>query len=105
VAKILAKDLIDVKIDIDRMPGGKEMQKRLRGTDRGGIPWMVILDRQGRAIINADGPDGNIGCPVQPNEIAHFMTMLRAARNSLTDEDLALSEKELNTAAKRILNR
>ena len=28
-----------------------------------GIPWMVILDTDGKELISSDGPKGNIGYP------------------------------------------
>lgn len=102
VAEALGRDFVDVKIDIDRMPGGKEVQQRLRGSEAGGIPWCVILDAEGTEIITADGPEGNIGCPVQPAEISHFLVMLRTARKHLTDTDLDFIQRELERFARKI---
>ncbi|MGE4631636.1 MAG: hypothetical protein AAEJ47_01235 [Planctomycetota bacterium] len=92
-----------MKIDTDRMTHGKEVAKRLRGTGQGGIPWMVILDAQGKALINADGPEGNIGCPVQPQERAHFMEMVKTTRTKLTDGDLSTLSEELQKFADKIM--
>ena len=99
----MARDFIDVKVDIDRMTHGKEVAKRLRGTERGGIPWMVILDAKGKALINADGPEGNIGCPVQPQERAHFMKMVETTRKKLNDGDLSILAAELQKFADKIM--
>jgi len=103
VASLLARDYIDLKIDTDRMTLGKEVAKRLRGTEKGGIPWMVILDGDGKALIDADGPDGNIGCPVQPGERTHFLKMITTTRNKLSTEDVAIISSELTKFGDKIL--
>jgi len=103
VAQVLARDFIDLKIDTDRMVNGKEVAKRLRGTDRGGIPWMVILDSDSKALINADGPEGNIGCPVQPEERAHFIKMVKMTRDKITDTGVKTITEELQKFADKIM--
>ena len=65
-----------VAIDTDRMTGGAELAAELRGSKRGGIPWMVILAGDGAPQITSDGPKGNCGCPATPHEIDHFLAML-----------------------------
>ena len=73
----MGKDYIDLAIDVDRMAGGKELAAKIRETDRGGIPWMAILDSEGNKLVTSDAPKtGNIGCPVQPEERAHFLQMI-----------------------------
>src|ERR1700741_1589316 len=54
VAAILSEEFVDVKIDIDRNVGGKELQKRFRGDDQGGIPWFAVLDPSG-AVLGRGG--------------------------------------------------
>ena len=44
--------------------------------------------------------DGNIGAPAQPDEIDHFLVMLRATKQHATDADLAAIESELREFAK-----
>jgi hypothetical protein len=70
------------------MAGGKEVHSRYRKSDAGGIPWMVMLDAQGKALINSDGPKGNIGYPATDDEIAHFVTMLQTCKQRLTDQEI-----------------
>jgi thiol-disulfide isomerase/thioredoxin len=91
VAAILAKDFVDVKIDTDRMTGGKDAHKRFAGDKAGGIPWFVFLGPDAKPIAdsNAPGPHGNIGFPSDPAEIAHFESMLKKAKKNLTDADIA----------------
>lgn len=85
------------------MTNGKEVAKRLRGTERGGIPWMVILDSSGKGLINADGPEGNIGCPVQPQEQAHFIHMIEATRDKNSEKDVQVISAELKKFADKIM--
>jgi thiol-disulfide isomerase/thioredoxin len=58
VAALLAKDFVDVKIDQDRMPGGKEMlaaELATAGVEASGIPWFVFCDADGRQLANSNG--------------------------------------------------
>ncbi len=57
---------------------------------------MVILDGSGRELASSYGPNGNIGYPCQPNDIAHFITMLRKSRRNLTDASLEMIAADLN---------
>ena len=61
----------------------------------GGIPWFVILNGDGKALANSNGPDGNCGCPVAESEIAHFMSMIEKTCKQPTKEGLAAIKKSL----------
>ena len=98
IAKVMGKDFIDVKIDVDRMIGGKDIEAKFRKNPGEGIPWFVILDAKGEAIGNADGPNGNIGYPAAPDEISHFLKMLRKAARKSDAADFELIEKTLKDA-------
>lgn len=91
-----------VKIDIDRMTHGKEVVRRIGFSDRSGLPWMVILDAEGKNLITADGPKGNVGFPVEPQEIEHFIGMLQKTAKKLTPEQISEIEKALKESARRI---
>lgn len=104
VAAIVAKDFVDLKIDQDRMTNGKEVAAELREGARGGIPWSVLLGPDGERRITSDSPGGNIGYPVQPEEIAHFMKMVETVRESMTDEDIAYLKQRLDERAAEILD-
>ncbi len=95
ISKILGADYLDVKIDVDRMTHGKELLTRYRESEKGGIPWFVMLDGKGKALATSDGPKGNIGFPANAEEIAHFVTMLKASKKRL-------SEKEIDELAKSL---
>jgi thiol-disulfide isomerase/thioredoxin len=101
VAAILEKDYIDVKIDQDRNPGGKELLTRLSEGKSGGIPWFLFVGPDGHGIVNSNLPKGTIGFPATPEEIAHFVAMLKMARIHLTDGDIAKLEASLVAESKR----
>jgi thiol:disulfide interchange protein len=94
IEAILAKDYVDVKIDVDRMKGGKEVSARMGAT--GGIPWMAILDPSGKKLITSDGPKGNVGFPYQPEEVAYFGTMLEKTATTMTEAERKTLEMSLN---------
>lgn len=85
--ELFDKYFVDIKIDVDRMEGGRDVAARLRGSESGGIPWIVFQDGAGKALINSDGPEGNIGYPVQEAEIAHFVRMLETVGVPESDRD------------------
>ncbi len=89
-------------IDTDRMKNGTAVEERLTGGESKGYPWSVILDDTGRALIDSDGPEGNIGCPVSPEEAEHFFAMLEKTRQRLTDDELARLRKEHDAFAEPI---
>ena len=49
---------------------------------------------QGKALATSDGPEGNVGFPYQPAEVAHFLGMLKQS-TKLTPEQLASIAKVL----------
>ncbi len=87
IATVLAKDFVDVKIDIDRTTGGKELIAKYRGAKDSGIPWFVFLDADAKAIITSEGPQGNTGFPSAPEEVEHFATMLAKVRKKMTESE------------------
>jgi thioredoxin-related protein len=102
IAAVLDRDFVIAQIDIDRMTGGKEVQSRYQPKSSGGIPWFAILDAQGKPLATSDGPGGNIGYPAQPQEIAHFITMLKSQGRHVDASQLGQIGKSLEEAAERI---
>ncbi len=99
VAALMAKDYVNVKIDQDRMEGGKDLLTK-EGGGKGGIPWFAIEEAgTDKVVINSDGPGEkgpqNIGFPSEPAEIAHFMAMLDKTAKKMTAEDKAALRKTL----------
>jgi hypothetical protein len=102
VAPVLAKEFVSVKIDFDRMGGAKDIAKKYQGEKPEGLPWFAFLGTDGVAITTATAPDGkNVGFPAQPNEIAHFKTMLDKAKRHLTDAEIAGLVASLEAANKK----
>jgi thioredoxin-related protein len=98
IATVLGKEFVDVKIDTDRMTGGEKLYEQQLGTagvKAEGIPWFAFLDAEGKQLANANGPGGNVGFPQQDDEVAHFVVMLKTARQHLTDDDIAFLEQSL----------
>ncbi|MEZ5979296.1 MAG: hypothetical protein R3F34_13885 [Planctomycetota bacterium] len=100
MAPLIESDYVLLKIDTERHLHGEEVAKRLRGSDAGGIPWTLVTDADGKALVSSDGPDGNIGCPMTPAERAWFVEMLRRTRTRLTDDELGRLEAALAAFAK-----
>ena len=101
----MAKDYVDIEIDIDRMKKGKKVEQAYRKGRRGGIPWYVILEPNGTVLATADGPGGNVGCPVSGEEIAHFMATLRQTRRHASEAELDAVEEALIENGKRLMRR
>jgi hypothetical protein len=88
VAPVLAKDFVVVKIDQDRMVGGKDTLNRYCKNYRG-LPWYVFLDGDGKVLITSDDPDrGNIGYPGWAGSEPHFRRMLQAAAKHITPAEI-----------------
>ena len=102
---LISQDYIDVKIDTEKMLHGAEVAARLRKGRAGGIPWIVILDTNGKELINSDAPTGNIGCPVTPEEIKWFMTMIEKTARNLDSKEQGMLRSELEKHAHWIKNR
>jgi len=103
VAPLFAKGWIDVMIDVDRDSNGKQVNERLQGKRNGGLPWMVILDGDGKELVssNAEPKGGNIGGPVTVEECAWFGVMLQRSRGQRVSEaEIATIVAELEAYAK-----
>jgi thiol:disulfide interchange protein len=90
IASALDKDFVVVKIDQDRMSGGKEMLDRMRSDKDGGIPWFAFLDASGTMIAEGVNTKGTIGFPTDPAEIDRFHSMLDKVCTKMSKEDIAM---------------
>jgi uncharacterized protein YyaL (SSP411 family) len=104
IARVFGTDYLDVKIDVDRMKNGKDVLAKYNPSASGGIPWFVILDANGKALATSDGPKGNIGYPAAPEEIEHFLAMLKKTRRRIEPEQLDRIKDALQKAAEEINN-
>ncbi|HVP73449.1 MAG TPA: thioredoxin family protein, partial [Phycisphaerales bacterium] len=102
IAQILGKDFVDVKIDIDRTVGGKDLMKRYAGEKAKGIPWFAFVNAADNTVVatSDDSNGANVGFPAKDEEIAHFGAMLGKAHKSITPEDIQTLLKSLKDANK-----
>jgi hypothetical protein len=94
-AAALHKEFVPVKIDIDRMIGGKDVLDAYPKSKDQGIPWFVFLQPDGKELADSMGPKGNIGCPNTPEEISDFLEIVKKVAQILTAEDLDTLRKSL----------
>lgn len=100
MAPIIGRHFVDLKIDTERHANGAKVAKALRGDRTGGIPWMVITDSAGKELVTSDGPGGNVGCPVTPDERKWFVEMVRRSAPGVTEKELAVLADQLAAYAK-----
>jgi thioredoxin-related protein len=105
VAAIMDRDFVIAQVDIERMTGGDDVMKAYRTNSDGGIPWFAILDAKGKSLATSDGAKGNIGYPAQPEEIAHFLAVVKAQARRIDGGQLDALKKSLDANAERILKR
>ena len=98
IAALLSKEFVEIKIDIDRTGGAADMEKKLGAT--GGIPWYVIIDSAGKALITSSTEGDNIGFPANDAEIARFGSMLKRTAHRLTQADIQRILDSLKTESK-----
>ncbi|MFQ5413721.1 MAG: thioredoxin family protein [Phycisphaerae bacterium] len=101
IAPVFGKGFVTVKIDVDRMTGGKDVDKRYRRHDGGGIPIFVVLDPAGQRLADSWSPRGNVGFPVEPHEVEHFMTVVKATAPKLSSADLSALRRGLSATPAR----
>ena len=100
----MAQDYLLLKIDTERDLNGEQVGNRLTDGRSPGFPWSVVLDGDGKALVNSDRPadDGpqNIGCPVSPEEQAWFVEMVKRSKQHMSDAGLTILASELAEFAK-----
>lgn len=105
VHEILARHLVDVRIDTDRDTGGDELFKKHTQGRSTGIPWCAFVAADGSMLATTDGPDGNVGFPSSDEEIAAFRDILTAAAPRITEAEIdalatsLLAERKFGEAA------
>jgi uncharacterized protein YyaL (SSP411 family) len=87
VAALMGQDYLDVKIDTERMENGQAVLETYC-KKQGGIPWVVILDSEGKALATSDGPKGNVGYPYEPHEIEHSVGMLKQTARKMSGQQV-----------------
>ena len=89
------------KIATDKMEGGEAIFDSLKKGRSGGMPWMVVLDGEGKEVVSSVGPEGNVGCPVSDGEIEHFVHMVKVSTDA-SDEHLAKITDAMKANAKKL---
>ncbi len=90
---LLTQDFVVIRIDTDKMKFGVDVANRLKDDLDVFEPWMVILDQDGQALVNSVAPEGNIGVPLDPWKVDHFMKMVDlTARHSPPETRTKLRE-------------
>lgn len=73
-------------------PGALQFLTKYGGADKG-IPYWLILDKNGNVLANSDYDTGkNSGCPAKEEEVAYFISVLKKT-SSLNEEQLKVIEK------------
>lgn len=73
-------------------PGAEELNKKWGGGDQG-IPFWVIMDKDGNILADSQSEPGkNVGCPATAEEVAHFIHVLKKT-TSISSEQIAAVEK------------
>jgi thioredoxin-related protein len=102
IASILDRDFVIVPIDIDRMTHGKDVMAQVRPKAPGGIPWFAVLDAKGKPLGTSEGPEGNIGYPVKPAEIDHFVALITGQSRRIEAGQHERLRQSLRESADRI---
>ncbi len=102
IQEMLSKDLLLVKLDVDRMSGGNEIFQRYHGSGRGGVPWFAFIDARGTKLDTSEGPRGNVGYPMEPHEIEQFVSLMKKHAKKLDADGLKQLESLLVENARRL---
>jgi Thioredoxin-like len=88
---VLDPNFIYLKIDRARLAHGDDVMKRLRPADSIGIPWIAILDADGKVL------ETSLGFPsTEPKDIDEFLRFLAKTAPRLTKEQLAALRSDLD---------
>ncbi|MCC6795934.1 MAG: DUF255 domain-containing protein [Candidatus Hydrogenedentes bacterium] len=96
---VFSEYYVTVHVDLKESPGGQALYEKYCKV-QGGVPWFLIMDSDGKVLITADGPNGNIGCPYKDEEITHFMRMVRTTSPEADPVKLGKLETIIRQAAK-----
>ncbi|OHB77905.1 MAG: hypothetical protein A2W31_01945 [Planctomycetes bacterium RBG_16_64_10] len=101
-AELFKDDYIVVKLDYSQgMKRVATVARALGWEGARGVPWMAILDADGKELITSDGPNGNIGYPIAPPEIQHFVTMIETTSQKAPPANISAIARALAKNAAR----
>jgi thiol-disulfide isomerase/thioredoxin len=113
IQPIFARQFVIARIDVQERgdkanlntPGGEAIEAQF-GSKGAGLPFFAFLNEHGELIANSNRPvpgkpDGeNIGHPMAPEEVDHFMWMLRKAVPAISPADAQVIETYLRNQEK-----
>jgi thioredoxin-related protein len=74
-------------------PGALAYLTKMGGNDQG-IPFWLILDKEGNLLADSQiAPGKNTGCPAQPEEVAHFVKVLKKTTPLSNEQALAIEKR------------
>ncbi len=95
IAPIFSKDFVDVKVDVEEMSDGEALMDGYAPGYRG-VPFLVILDADGRVLADSFAPNGrNIGSPIQEWEIEYWNQMMRQTARRITGDEIEYMARTL----------
>jgi len=83
---LIEKDYVWIVLD-RRFAHGEAVMRKLRAIS-GGIPWMAILDSEGKPLITSDGPQRSLGYPGDIKDRPHFAKMWRSTAQRLSEDEI-----------------
>jgi thiol-disulfide isomerase/thioredoxin len=90
VAKpIFDKHQIMIKIDFEKTPGGRDLYERMDHNES--VPAYTLYDPKGNWAANSNATTrktGNIGFPMDDDEVAHYEKSLRAAFTGASTQEI-----------------
>jgi hypothetical protein len=93
VAQILNNHLVTIRIDLIDTPGGYNMFLE-RGGARG-QPAFSIVDDKGMLLADSGDVGENVGFPNNDEEVARYLTALKAACPQFTEAELTVLRGQL----------
>jgi thiol-disulfide isomerase/thioredoxin len=105
---IFDKHQVITKVDFEKTPGGRDLYEQLDHNES--VPAYTYYDRQGKWAANSNATTrkaGNIGYPMNANELVHYEKSLRAALTNASDEEVktVLSRAQAIYSAKQSAKR
>ena len=112
IKPIVDKHLVIVKVDVMEAtpekkaqfenPGWESLIEKYKAKETG-LPTFFILNAKGETVASSIRPadkGGNTGYPGEPDEIAHFLTMMKTA--GLNEGELETVKAKLEAVAKTL---
>jgi thiol-disulfide isomerase/thioredoxin len=86
---IFEKHQVITKIDFEKTPGGRDLYEKLEHNES--VPAYTYYDLRGQWAANSNATTrktGNIGYPMNADELVHYEKSLRAALTSASDDEI-----------------